>query len=301
MTEAQNIESEFRSGIVSIVGRPNVGKSTLVNALVDSDLSITSVHPHTTRTQVRAIDNGDNYQIIYVDTPGIHKPRNPLGEKMNDAAYDALAGVDLIVAVFDVTASIGNGDRFVAEHLQNRDNVFIALNKCDAKNSMDHVAQYAQQILELVPNVRHIFNVSAFTKKNVHLLKKAIIEMIPVGPALYDRTSTIDMSDEQLVAEMYREQLMRKLRDELPQGLHVIAKESPSDGAKREFDLKIIVASNSHKPIVIGRAGSMLEDAGTRARQKCEVLLGEPIVIRARVVVDENWQSRSDHLDQYFF
>ena len=291
----------IKSGLVSVVGRPNVGKSSLVNALVDHEISITSVHPHTTRTQIRAIDNAENYQIVYVDTPGIHKPKTSFGEKMNDVAYDALAGVDLIIAVFDAAKKIGPGDRYVAEQLTDKDNVFVVLNKCDVLKNVAAIAVRAQEVSDLLPDAQHVFMTSAFTKKNVHLVKAEILSSLPAGAALFEQDRMTDMSDQTLVSEIYREQLIRKLKDELPQGLTVVAIEEESEGSKREFNVKVIVSSKSHKPIVIGKAGSMLENVGTLARAKIEALLGEPIILRVHVDIDENWQSKTEYLNQYFF
>lgn len=294
--------NEFRCGIVSVVGRPNVGKSTLVNALVEKELSITSGHPHTTRRQIRAIDNGDNFQIIYVDTPGIHKPQGVMSERMNESAYDAFDGVDILIAVFDASGEIGKGDSFIAERLQKHPHVFLVLNKVDAEKSFEKVATRAQQLSELVPNAQHLFITSAFTNKNVHLIRKAIIEELQVGPALFDRVAEHDMTDNFLVAELYREALLRNVRDELPQGIAVIAQEDTdaSKPDKRFFDVKIIVLRKSHKPIVIGKAGSMLEKAGSSARARAEALLGCQIVMRAHVEVDEKWQSKADNLETFF-
>lgn len=294
--------SEFKCGIVSVVGRPNVGKSTLVNALVEKDLSITSGHPHTTRRQIRAIDNGENYQLIYVDTPGIHKPQSAMSERMNESAYDAFDGVDVLVAVFDASSEIGKGDSFIAERLLNHQHVFVVLNKVDAEKSFEKVAARAQKLSELIPNAQHIFISSAFTRKNVHLIRKAIIDELVLGPALFDREAEHDMSDDFLVAELYREALLRNVRDELPQGIAVIAHEDTesSQPEKRFFDVKIIVIRKSHKPIVIGKSGSMLETTGSSARARAEALLGCQIVMRTHVEVDEKWQSKADNLETFF-
>lgn len=297
----QNSEA-FRSAIVAVVGRPNVGKSSLVNALVDNDISITSVHPHTTRRQIRAIDNGKNYQIIYVDTPGIHKPKGVMSERMNESAYEAIDGVDLVIGVFDASQSIGKGDSYVAEKLSHHRNVFVVLNKCDVEKSIERVATRAKEISALVPNAKHVFFTSAFTKKNVHLLKREIISQLEIGPPLFEQNMSHDMTDEQLVGEIFREALIRLMRDELPQGIAVVAKEDKSENKskKRFFDLNVIVLRDSHKGIVIGKSGSILELAGSTARARCEVLLGDLIVMRTHVKVDEKWQSRSENLDSYF-
>lgn len=300
MTQEKS-SAEFQCGLVSIVGRPNVGKSTLLNALVEKELSITSAHPHTTRRQIRAVDNAEKYQIIYVDTPGIHKPSSAMGQHMNDSAFDALSGVDLVLAIFDASAEIGKGDAFIAQALANHKNVYLVLNKVDAAKSIESVAEKAQKILEMVPHARHVFMLSAFTKKNVHLLREAIVGQLPVGPALFDRESEHDMTDAQIVAELYREQLLWRLRDELPQGMAVIARQDTENtGAVRTFDVRIVVNKESHKPMIIGKGGSFLQAAGSAARSRIEALLGEQVGIRAKVEVDTQWQSRIENLDSYF-
>lgn len=291
----------FRCGIVAVVGRPNVGKSTLINALVENDILATSAHPHTTRRQIRAIDSTERYQAIYVDTPGIHKPSSVLSERMNDFAYDALSGSEVVIAVFDGSKNIGPGDRFVCDAIRDIENLIVVLNKCDVENHKERVASRALEISQLVVNAKHFFMLSAFTKKNVHLLKKEIIAALDESPALFDKQLSHDMSDEQLISELLRESLLHQLRDELPQSLGVVVRENmESQGAMREFEARIVVAKKSHKPIVISKSGSLLKNAGTRARKRAEILLESPIVLTTHVEVDENWQGRSDRLDDFF-
>lgn len=285
--------------MIAVVGRPNVGKSTLVNALVGKDLSITSKHSHTTRSQVRAIANGDYYQMVFVDTPGIHKPKFKISEQLNEAAYDALDGVDLILAVFDGSASIGKGDGFIAQHLAERKNVHVVINKCDSVNKIETIAKRAQELSQLMPNAKNIFMVSAFTSKNISLLKKEILNSLEPGPQFFETDVELDMSDEKIVGEMFRESLIRLLKEELPQELGVVAKEIEelSKADRRYFDVRILVTRNSHKPIVIGKGGSMLETAGTRARKRIQALLDSKVVLKARVEVDQNWQSNPHYLN----
>lgn len=295
-------EPEFKSALVSILGRPNVGKSSLLNALMDNEISITSVHAHTTRRSIRAIDNSPNQQIVYIDTPGIHKPINALSDRLNDFAYDALSGVDILVAVFDAKEGIGKGDSFVAQRIKNHPCVIAVLNKCDALKKFERAAQEAQALNELLPNAKAIIPLSAFTKKNVQILKKEIISLMPIGQPLFAVDTKHDMTDEFVVAEIMREQLLWRLRAEIPQSIAVIASEVPSTKEnQRNFDLKIIVQQKSHKPIIIGRAGSMLQVAGTKAREKIEVFLQCPVFLKSKVVVDENWQDKPESLDKYIF
>jgi GTP-binding protein Era len=299
LNEFKNESFTKRTGLIAVVGRPNVGKSTLVNALVGKDLSITSKHSHTTRSQVRAIANGDYYQMVFVDTPGIHKPKFKISEQLNEAAYDALDGVDLILAVFDGSASIGKGDGFIAQHLAERKNVHVVINKCDSVNKIETIAKRAQELSQLMPNAKNIFMVSAFTSKNISLLKKEILNSLEPGPQFFETDVELDMSDEKIVGEMFRESLIRLLKEELPQELGVVAKEIEelSKADRRYFDVRILVTRNSHKPIVIGKGGSMLETAGTRARKRIQALLDSKVVLKARVEVDQNWQSNPHYLN----
>lgn len=295
-------DTEFKSALVSILGRPNVGKSSLLNALMENELSITSGHAHTTRRSIRAIDNTDDYQIVYIDTPGIHKPVNALSDRLNEFAYDALSGVDVLIAVFDAKEGIGKGDSFVAERINNHPNVIAVLNKCDALKKFERAAEQAQQLNELLPNAKAIIPLSAFTKKNVQILKKEVLNLLPVGQPLFSREVDHDMTDEFVVAEILREQLLWRLHAEIPQSIAVVVTEVESTKVgQRNFDAKIIVRQKSHKPIIIGKAGSMLEAAGAKAREKIEVFLDCPVYIKSKVIVDENWQDKPESLDKYIF
>lgn len=291
----------YKSGIVSVVGRPNVGKSTLVNALVGKDIAIASAHPHTTRRAVRAILNGDNYQLVFTDTPGIHKPSSPLSEQMNEQAYDSLDDVDVIIFVIDAKGNIGKGDTYIAEKLKNRENVIVVINKCDVLNDANKIASVLAAAQELLPNAITYVPVSSFTSKNTHILLEELVNRMPSGPAFFGTDVISDMNDKQLVAEMYREQLLHKLREELPQSVTVIANEEEQDGEKRYFSLRVVVSKKSQKPIVIGKNGSMLEEVGTKARKRLEKILGCPLIIKAKVDVEENWQAKADNLDSYYF
>lgn len=291
---------DFKSGIISVVGRPNVGKSTLINALVGTDISIASSHPHTTRRQIRAIYNDESTQMIFVDTPGIHKPHSALSDRMNEAAYNSLEGVDIVIFVLDASGPVGKGDAFIAEHVSKHKKLYVVVNKCDVAKDETKIAEILQNANQLLPNAKAIIPVSAFTSKNIHLLFNELISELEVGPAFFDVNALSDMTDEQLVAEMYREQLLHRLRQELPQSVAVVAKEEEPIGDKRHFELRVIVAKSSHKPMVIGKKGSMIEVVGTKARVRLEKILGSELVIKARVDVDEQWQSRGETLDSYY-
>jgi GTP-binding protein Era len=292
---------EFRCGVIAVIGRPNVGKSTLVNALVRHDISITSEHSHTTRHQIRAIDNDKEFQAIYVDTPGIHKAKGAYGERLNDSAYDALIGADVVLPIFDASATWGKGDEFIAETIRGKSNVLVVANKCDTLGGSEKVATYLHTLSENIVDANDIFPISAFTKKNVGHLREEIIKRLPPGHALFDTSTSHDLSDDVLVAECMRESVLRNVRDELPQAIAVIAREDQSENPNiRNFDVRILVSKKSHKPIVIGSGGSVLEQSASRARQRAEAILGTQLFFRTRVVIDEDWQSRPDQLDSHF-
>jgi GTP-binding protein Era len=267
-----------------------------------SELSITSVHAHTTRRSIRAIENTSDYQIVYIDTPGIHKPVNALSDRLNDFAYDALSGVDIIVAVFDAKEGIGKGDAFVCERIKNHPCVIAVLNKCESLKNIDLAAIQAQKLNDLLPNANAIIPISAFTNKNVQILKKEILGYLPLGLALFSSGLSHDMTDEFIVGEIMREQLLWRLRAEIPQSLAVIASEVESNNeGQRNLEVKLIVRQKSHKPIIIGKAGSMLEAAGVKAREKIEAFFGCKVYLKSKVIVDENWQDKPESLDKYLF
>ena len=207
---ATQIEGSYRSGFVSIVGRPNVGKSSLVNKICGEKIAITSNKPQTTRHQIRGVLHGSNSQIIFVDTPGIHRPRTSLGEKLNTKAVSALNDIDLMCLVLDATAPIGPGDRYIAEKLPSQ--AIVLVNKCDkAKKS-----QIAERLIEASEfDFEEYFPVSARTGEGLDVLLRYLKEKIPEGPMFYPDGQTTDMSDRDYVAELVREQLLRIMKEEL--------------------------------------------------------------------------------------
>ena len=282
---ATQIEGSYRSGFVSIVGRPNVGKSSLVNKICGEKIAITSNKPQTTRHQIRGVLHGSNSQIIFVDTPGIHRPRTSLGEKLNTKAVSALNDIDLMCLVLDATAPIGPGDRYIAEKLPSQ--AIVLVNKCDkAKKS-----QIAERLIEASEfDFEEYFPVSARTGEGLDVLLRYLKEKIPEGPMFYPDGQTTDMSDRDYVAELVREQLLRIMKEELP---HSIATRV-TEWEWPRIRIEILVERESQKGIVIGHKGGNLKKVGTEVRKQ----LAEGAFVELQVNVDKNWQKRPDQIER---
>jgi GTPase len=276
---------ELRSGFATLVGRPNVGKSTLLNAVLGQKVSITSKVAQTTRNQVRGVLTRPDAQIVFVDTPGIHKPRTLLGQRLNDTATDALGQVDVTVFVMDATQPLGKGDRFVAAMVP--PSALCVVNKVDAASRLQVVSQL-QAAAEL--GLDEYFPTSARTGEGVEALVAAIVARLPVGPQLYPDDMVTDVPEAHWVAELVREQLLAVLREEVPHSIacRVTEWEWP------RIRCEILVERDSQKPIVIGRGGAVLKEVGTRVREQ----LPEGAFIELFVKVDPNWQSRPKALER---
>jgi GTP-binding protein Era len=278
-----------RSGFVSLVGRPNVGKSTLLNRVLGTKVAITSDKPQTTRTQVRGVLNRPDAQVVFVDTPGIHKPRTLLGERLNATATEAASGVDVVCLVVDATAPIGPGDRFVAERVPS--DAIIVVNKTDAASPDEVLLQLAKAAEQLDRSA--YFPVSARTGTGVDALVDEIVRRLPEGPAWYPEDTVTDVPEAFWVAELVREQLLAVTHDELPHSIatRVVEWEWP------RIRVEILVERDSQKGIVIGRKGSVLKQVGTAVRQQ----LPEGAYLELFVKVDKDWQRRAQALDRLGF
>jgi GTP-binding protein Era len=275
-----------RSGFATLVGRPNVGKSTLLNTILGQKVSITSAVAQTTRNQVRGVLTRPDAQIVYVDTPGIHKPRTLLGQRLNDSAAQALDGVDVTVLVVDATAAVGTGDRFVAGLM--RAGGICVVNKVDAA-SRQRVLQQLEAAAAL-PGCDEFFPVSARTGEGVAALVEAIVGRLPEGPLLYPEDMVTDVPEAFWVAELVREQLLAVTREEVPHSIacRVTEWEWP------RIRCEILVERDSQKGIVIGRGGAVLREVGSRARAQ----LPPGAFLELFVKVDRNWQSRPKALER---
>jgi GTPase len=277
-----------RSGFVTIAGRPNVGKSTLLNTILGTKVAITSPVPQTTRSQVRGIldreaPDGEPVQIVFVDTPGIHKPRSPIGSRLNATAGAALSDVDVACIVVDATAPIGPGDRFVAGKAP--PGAVLVVNKIDAAAAAETLAQL-QRASEL-EGFEEFFPLSARTGKGVDALVDHLVSRMPDGPAYYPEGTVRDVPEAFWVAELVREQLLARLREEIP---HSIATRV-TDWEWPHIRVEILVERESQKGIVIGKKGAVLKEVGTRVREQ----LAPGAYLELRVKVAKDWQ-RQDAL-----
>jgi len=289
-----------KSGFVAVVGRPNVGKSTLVNRLVGTKVSITSTRPQTTRNAIRGVVNGDGYQIVLVDTPGLHKPRTELGNRLNSLVYGTLAESDAVVFVIDSTMPIGPGDRLIAQRLvESGSDVVVAVNKVDAATK----AQTVTQLVEAAEwPFEHYFPISALNGEGVAEMVEELATRLPVGPQYYPDDMLTDQPESLVIAEIIREKFLDRLRDELPHALAVRVEdiEQREDGLI-DIAADLIVERKSQKGIVIGKGGSLLKVAGTEARTELESLLGERVNLILHVEVEKDWQRTPQLLDRLGF
>ncbi|MEY4131735.1 MAG: hypothetical protein RLZZ31_1859 [Actinomycetota bacterium] len=279
----------MKSGFVAIVGRPNVGKSTLLNAILGTKVAITSDKPQTTRSQIRGVLNRPDAQIVFVDTPGIHKPRTLLGERLNATASDASGGVDVVCLVVDATASIGPGDRFVAEQLPS--DAIVVVNKTDSASPEKVLEQLAKAHDQLRGS--EFFPVSARTGAGIDALVEELLRRLPEGPAWYPDDMVTDVPEAFWVAELVREQLLQVTRDELPHSIatRVVEWEWP------RIRVEILVERDSQKGIVIGQKGAVLKQVGTEVRKQ----LPPGAFIELFVKVDKDWQRNAGSLDRLGF
>ena len=304
MTSDTTPASEFRSGFVAVVGRPNVGKSTLVNQLVGRKVSIVSDRPQTTRTQIRGVRTTADDQIVFLDTPGVHKPRTLLGERANDRALGTLAEVDVICFVVEASAAIGPGDRFVAARVAEVNTpVVLALNKVDLASREGILEHLVVASTELVTSDDAAYvPVSAATGAGTDALLGEFLARLAPGPRFYPDDVVSDQPETFLVAELVREKLLAIAREELPHSIAVTTEDvetrETADGELLAFRVVVRVERDSQKGIVIGRRGAVLKQVGTEARREIEALLGARVHLEIHVKVDADWQRRAGSLDR---
>jgi GTPase len=282
-----------RSGFVAVAGRPNVGKSTLVNALAGGKVAIVSDKPQTTRRRIFGIANGDDYQLVLADLPGFQRPRDPLTERMQRTVDQAFDDVDGILFVLSARERIGAGDRFIAERVFSLGPpVVIALNKVD-RLKPGHIASQMQTASQL-GDFHALHPVSAVTGDGVSELRQELLDLLPEGPLYYPADQRTDLSPEAQIAELIREKALQLTRDEVP---HAISAEVD------ELDEKVVratvfVETESQKQIVVGRGGSVVKQIGTRARPEIELLLGRPIYLELQVKTRPRWRRDAAMLER---
>jgi GTPase len=275
----------LKSGIVAVAGRPNVGKSTLVNALTGAKVAITSAVPNTTRRRLFGVANGPDYQLALVDLPGFQRPMDPLTERMQETVDASLDDVDAVLLVVDARARIGAGDRFVARRVFGLGKpVIIALNKID-RLKQGHVLSQMQTAARL-GEFHALHPVSAKTKDGVDELRGDLISLLPEGPAYFEREQTTDLPLEERVAEVIREKALRLTREEVPHAILVEVEEID----ERAVRASLYVETESQKGILVGKRGSMVREIGTRARPEVEALLGRRVFLELHVKVRPKWR-----------
>ena len=298
--------AEFKSGFVSIIGRTNVGKSTLINSLVGEKVAIMTNKTQTTRTAIRAIVNRENSQIIFIDTPGIHKPKTKLGTTMIETAFGTISEVDVILFMIEATSKeVGRGDARILEKLKETNKkVILLINKIDLVRK-EEIAKlielYSKQY-----NFEAIIPISAISNKEVEIILNEIEKLLKKGPAYYDVDEYTDQTSRQLVEEVIREKALKLLDDEVPHGLYVTVekmKQSRTQNKENIYNIEatIYCLRDSHKGIIIGKNGQMLKKIGTYARQDLERMLGTKINLKTWVKVRKDWLDEDSIVKNFKF
>ena len=288
----------MKSGFVAILGRPNVGKSTLLNAILNKKVSIVTDKAQTTRDDIKGIYNSEDAQIVFIDTPGIHKPHQKLGQEMNNMAFGAAHNVDASILVIDSSKSFGDGDQYLLDHLDiNNSPLIIVLNKIDLVKITD--AQKLRSIYEeKFPNAT-ILECVAKEKFNVDALISRLIEILPEGPRYYDVTEVSDKDEIFQIKEIIREKILKTLRDEVPHSIAIYMENIEWEENPIEIKASIIVEKDSQKGIVIGAGGRRIRDIGTKARRDIEKLLNKHVFLELFVKVSEDWRNQEDALTKF--
>jgi GTP-binding protein Era len=289
----------FKSGFVTIIGRTNVGKSTLINKILREKFLIVTDKPQTTRNKISTIYNGENSQIIFLDTPGMHKPKNKFSENLVRETRSTLGEVDVVIFMVDSSMSIGPGDQFIIDILKTVNlPIVLVINKTDmvSKGEVSQLIEKYQQF----DFIDDIVCISALENKNVDGLLKTIETYMPEGPEYYPRDMVIDQTERKIVSELIREKLLMYLRDEVPHGVFVRIDSMKERENQKIFDIDatIICEKDSHKGIIIGKGGRKLKGIGKSAREDIEKMLGSKVFLRLWVKVKKNWRNSDYYLKQ---
>lgn len=298
---AQLVPDDFKSGFVTLVGRPNAGKSTLLNAVMGKKIAITSNTAQTTRHRFRAVLTRDEFQMIIVDTPGLHKPHDALGEELNTSAIKALEDVDVVAMLIDASAPIGRGDEWVAEQVRaaRGSHKICVLSKCDLASDSQVSAQ--REAAEKLCSWDAMVALSSQTGRNVEAFVEEVAFFLPQGPAWFPPDMETDQPIEVMVAEFIREKILRSFRDEVPHAIGVVVEEMEyaRKGDLTRIYAVVYVERDSQKGIIIGRGGSALKRIGTEARADLEQLLGTRVFLDLRVKVKKNWRRDATQIRRF--
>lgn len=295
------MENEFKSGFISIIGRPNVGKSTFMNRVIGQKIAIMSDKPQTTRNKIQGVLTEENAQYVFIDTPGIHKPKHKLGDFMVKVAENTLNEVDVILFMINANEGYGKGDQFIMDRLQNiKTPVFLVINKIDQI--------HPDQLLPLIEQYKNIYDfnevipISALEGNNVAKLLEVIRTYLPEGPQYYPEDQVTDHPERFIISELIREKALHMTREEVPHSIAVVIEnmEHRKNGAVF-IQAVVITERKSQKGIIIGKQGSMLKEIGQQARQDIEALLGTKIFLELWVKVQKDWRNRQSNLNEFGF
>ena len=289
----------MKCGFVSLVGRPNVGKSSLLNSILGMKLAITSNVSRTTRNVINGIYNDDDSQIIFVDTPGIHKPSNKLGNLMNKKAYNNTEGVDIILFLVDISKGFGKGDKFILEKIKNKNiPVFLLLNKIDLVKNKEDLLKNIAELKELY-DFKEIIPISARKKDNVDLLIDCIKKELPESEKIYSEEELTNVTTRFIMAEFVREKVLELTRDEIPHTVTCYVENYEEDEKVVHIQVLIVVDRDNIKKIIIGKQGSMLKEIGTRARHDMEEFLGKKVFLETYVKSIKNWRDEEKYFIEF--
>lgn len=294
------MDKEFKSGFITLIGRPNAGKSTFINQVLKQKIAIISDKPQTTRNRIQGIYNTSDAQMIFIDTPGIHKPHHELGKVLNNIALNALNEVDVILFMVSGNEKLSTGNRYIMEHLKNISApVFLIINKIDLMNKnelIQSIAEYQKEFpfIEIVP-------ISALNNDNVDYLLELIKKYLPNGPQYYPFDAVTDHPERFIISELIREKVLLKTREEIPHSVAVVIDDirKRPNGNVIDVYATIIVERKSQKGIIIGKGGCMLKEIGTLARLDIKNLLGSKVYLELWVKVIENWRNRQNLLSEF--
>ncbi len=292
----------MKSGFIAILGKPNVGKSSLMNALVGEKVSIVTPKAQTTRDKILGIYTDDDCQMIFVDTPGVHKPMTKLGEYMNKCVTSASNDVDAVVTVFSAEKGITDNDlQFIERYLTKGHNVFVVINKTDL-SSYEKIYPLLDKLKPLTVEtetrvaIKDVIPTSCKTKKNIDVLKKSLYDVLPDGVHYYSPDDFTDKSERYMICEIIREKALLYLQDEIPHGIGVVIQSMNTSSSVAEIEVDIVCEKETHKAIVIGKNGEMLKKIGERARVDVQKLLDKKVYLRLYVKVRDDWRNKKSYM-----
>ena len=298
----QQNKNDFKSGFISVIGRPNVGKSTFLNHVVGQKIAIMSDKPQTTRNKVQGVVTTDDAQLIFIDTPGIHKPKHKLGDFMVKVARNTLKEVDVIMFMVNADEPIGRGDRFIIEMLEHTDTpVFLIINKIDLihpDNLLETIISYKSEY-----NFAEIVPISAINGNNIDRLLETLKTYLPSGPKYYPDDQVTDHPERFIISELIREKVLHLTREEIPHSIAVVIEKIEREEKREMVNVMatIVVDRDSQKGIVIGKRGALLKEIGTKARHDIEMLLGSKVFLELWVKVQKDWRNKPGQLKEFGF